>query len=74
MMYPDLNTIKSLLKIKNIIYQRFYIICKNTNTMQRKPKYKNVLLDIYDFFEESINKEIKDDKIILDPELDLVKL
>ena len=25
-------------------------------TMQKKPKYKNVLLDIYDFFEENINK------------------
>ena len=26
------------------------------NTMQKNPKYKNVLLDIYDFFEESIQK------------------
>ena len=37
------------------------------NTMQKNPKYKNVLLDIYDFFETSINKKFKDKKIILDP-------
>ena len=27
------------------------------NTMQKNPKYKNVLLDIYDFFENSINQK-----------------
>ena len=37
------------------------------NTMQKNPKYKNVLLDIYDFFEESINKRLEDKKILLDP-------
>ena len=37
------------------------------NTMQKKPKYKNVLLDIYDFFEKNINKKFKDKKIIVDP-------
>ena len=37
------------------------------NTMQKNPKYKNVLLDIYDFFENSINQKFKDKKIILDP-------
>ena len=26
----------------------------NPKTMQNKPKYKNVLLDIYDFFEDKI--------------------
>jgi len=36
------------------------------NTMQKNPKYKNVLLDIYDFFEKGIQK-IDDKKIILDP-------
>ena len=39
-------------------------------TMQIKPKYKHVLLDIYDFFEEEIKKLNKDTfkkKIILDP-------
>ena len=35
-------------------------------TMQKNPKYKNVLLDIYDFFEKSINKN-DNKKIILDP-------
>ena len=36
------------------------------NNMQKNPNYKNVLLDIYDFFEKNINK-IKDKNIILDP-------
>ena len=36
------------------------------NTMQKSPKYKNVLLDIYDFFEENI-KNIHNKKIIVDP-------
>ncbi len=37
------------------------------NTMQNNPTYKNVLLDIYDFFEESIQKRLKDKNIIIDP-------
>ena len=37
------------------------------NTMQKNPKYKNVLLDIFDFFENNINKKLKNEKIILDP-------
>ena len=37
------------------------------NTMQINPKYKNVLLDIYDFFEKNINQKFKDKKVILDP-------
>jgi dihydropteroate synthase len=40
-------------------------------TMQQKPTYKNVLLDIYDFFEEKLNlirsRKIKHNNIILDP-------
>ena len=40
-------------------------------TMQNKPKYKNELLDIYDFFEKKINflrsKGINHNNIILDP-------
>tara|TARA_Y100001970_G_scaffold109440_1_gene136703 strand:- start:2133 stop:3173 length:1041 start_codon:yes stop_codon:yes gene_type:complete len=40
-------------------------------TMQKKPTYKNVLLDIYDFFEKKIKevryKGIKHDNVILDP-------
>ncbi len=39
--------------------------------MQKKPNYRNELLDIYDFFEKKIkllrSKGIKHDKIILDP-------
>jgi dihydropteroate synthase len=40
------------------------------NTMQINPKYKNVLLDIYDYFEKKLNtdlKKFKNKKIILDP-------
>ena len=41
------------------------------STMQLNPKYKNVLLDIYDFFEEKLkvirSKNIKHNNIILDP-------
>ena len=37
------------------------------NTMQLNPKYKNVLLDIYDFFEEKIKNKDIGKKIILDP-------
>ena len=35
--------------------------------MQIKPHYQNVLLDIYDYFEQNIKKKFKDKKIILDP-------
>ena len=37
------------------------------NTMQKNPKYKNVLLDIYDFFEKNVTKKFDNNKIILDP-------
>jgi len=40
-------------------------------TMQKQPSYKNVLLDIYDFFEKKLNyirfNQIKHNNIILDP-------
>ncbi len=36
------------------------------STMQKNPKYKNVLLDIYDFFESQI-KKFKYKNIIVDP-------
>ena len=43
----------------------------NPENMQKNPRYKNELLDIYDFFEKKINllrsRGIKHDKIILDP-------
>ena len=35
-------------------------------TMQNNPKYNNVLLDIYDFFEDKIN-DLSDKNIIIDP-------
>ena len=41
------------------------------NTMQINPKYQNVLLEIYDFFEDKIKSDLKNvkfkEKIILDP-------
>ena len=43
----------------------------NPLTMQKNPNYKNVLLDIYDYFEDKIkfirSNGIKHNKIILDP-------
>ena len=43
----------------------------NPDTMQNNPNYKNVLLDIYDFFENKIrylrSKGIRHNNIILDP-------
>ena len=46
--------------------------------MQTKPKYKNILLDIYDFFEiklEIIRKKgIKHNNIILDPGIGFGKI
>ena len=46
--------------------------CKgNPDVMQKNPKYQNVLLDIYDFFEKKIKFlrkiGIKHNNIILDP-------
>ena len=37
------------------------------HNMQKNPYYKNVLLDIYDFFEKNINKKFDNNKIVLDP-------
>ncbi len=37
------------------------------NTMQKNPKYQNVLLDIYDFFEKEFSNISNNKKIILDP-------
>ena len=62
----SIQTIKS----KNIPFV-IHHIQGNPLTMQDKPKYNNVLLDIYDFFEERINfirsKGIKHNNIIIDP-------
>ena len=54
MMFQDLILIKNLLiKLKNIKVSKVLHHMQGTpNTMQKNPKYKNVLLDIYDFFEK----------------------
>ena len=65
----DLGTIK-VLKDTNIPFV-IHHIQGNPKTMQKNPKYKNVVLDIYDFFENKIkyirSKGIKHNNIILDP-------
>ena len=65
----DSNTVNVLKKTKIP-----FIINHSKGTpknMQKNPKYKNVLLDIYDFFESKINlirsEGIKHNNIILDP-------
>ena len=58
----------SLLKLKKFNIAKVLHHMQGTpNTMQKKPKYNNVLLDIYDFFEEKINKNFDNKKIVLDP-------
>tara|TARA_B110001454_G_C12710760_1_gene430637 strand:- start:142 stop:1194 length:1053 start_codon:yes stop_codon:yes gene_type:complete len=65
----DQQTIKILKK-----YNKPFVIHHSQGTpekMQKNPKYKNVLLDIYDFFEEKIkyvrSNGIKHNNIIIDP-------
>ena len=62
---------KSIDKIKNHNVWKVLHHMKGTpNTMQINPTYKNVLLDIYDFFEKKINidfKKFKYKKFIIDP-------
>ena len=65
----DANTINVLKKYKiPFVIHHMQGIPKN---MQKNPRYKNVLLDIYDFFENKIKKMrflgIKHNNIILDP-------
>ena len=58
----------SLLKLKDKNISKVLHHMQGTpNTMQNNPKYQNVLLDIYDYFENGINTKFKDKKIILDP-------
>jgi len=56
---------------KNNIPFVIHHIKGNPSTMQNNPKYKNVLLDIYDYFEERIKfvrlNGIKHNNIIIDP-------
>ena len=63
---------QSILEVKNKNLWKVIHHMKGTPaTMQINPKYNNVLLDIYDFFEDKINSLLKEkkhtDKIILDP-------
>ena len=59
---------KSLTKLKKYKISKVLHHMQGTpNTMQKDPKYKNVLLDIFDFFEDGINNKIRNKKIILDP-------
>ena len=65
----DKNTIE-ILKKYNIPFIIHHTLGTPEN-MQKSPKYKNVLLDIYDFFEKKIKEirshGIKHNNIILDP-------
>ena len=65
----DKNTI-DILKKYNVPFIIHHMLGTPKN-MQKNPKYKNVLLDIYDFFEEKIKEirshGIKHNNIILDP-------
>ena len=59
--------IKSLKELKKYNIPKVLHHMKGSpKTMQNNPKYQNVLLDIYDYFEEGI-KKIDNSKIILDP-------
>tara|TARA_B100001093_G_scaffold91434_1_gene83602 strand:- start:640 stop:1701 length:1062 start_codon:yes stop_codon:yes gene_type:complete len=59
--------INSLIKLKKFKVSKVLHHMKGTpNTMQKNPYYRNVLLDIYDYFEKGI-KKIGDKKIIIDP-------
>ena len=60
----DKNSFKNL---KNIKLEKIHHMQGTPKDMQKNPKYKNVLLDIYDFFEKNINNKFKDKNIILDP-------
>ena len=59
---------ESLKKLKNKKISKVLHHMKGTpDIMQINPKYKNVLLDIYDFFEHSLKHRLSDKKIIVDP-------
>ncbi len=65
----DLNTL-NVLKKYNVPFV-IHHMQRTPKNMQKKPRYKNVILDIYDFFENKIKKirsiGIKHNNIILDP-------
>ena len=58
----------SLSVIKNTKISKVLHHMKGTpQTMQNNPNYKNVLLDVYDFFEKKIKDNKFNNKIIIDP-------
>ncbi len=65
----DKNSINILKKYKTPFILQHSL--GNPDVMQNNPKYKNVILDIYDYFDEKIkllrSKGIKHNNIILDP-------
>ncbi len=61
----DKNAIKKISKFKTS--KVLHHMQGTPNTMQKNPKYKNVLLDIYDFFENNLQKKLRGRNIILDP-------
>jgi dihydropteroate synthase len=62
---------KAIEKIKNYdVWKVLHHMQGTPKTMQVNPSYKNILLDIYDFFEKKINidfKKFKYKKFIIDP-------
>ena len=62
---------KAIEKIKDYdVWKVLHHMQGTPNTMQINPSYKNILLDIYDFFEKKINidfKNFKYKKFIIDP-------
>ena len=65
-----INDISNFLKETNLPFV-IHHIQGNPQSMQKKPKYKNILIDIYDYFEAKIklirSAGIKHNNIILDP-------
>ncbi len=61
----DKNTISIIKKYK--IPRVIHHMKGTPANMQNNPKYNNVLLDIYDFFEKKIKENNLKDKVIIDP-------
>ena len=61
------NQYSSLIAKKYKVAKVLHHMKGTPQTMQKKPQYKNVLLDIYDYFEKNIKKKFKNRNIILDP-------
>ena len=64
----DINAIERIKKFN--VWKVLHHMQGTPNTMQINPRYKNVLLDLYDFFEKKLNtnfKKFKYKKFIIDP-------